>query len=42
MKPETKIKMELAYYWARHEACLERGDEKRAAYWLNKFLEVKK
>lgn len=41
MKPEIKQKVELAYYWARHEACSERGDEKMAKFWFDKFINIK-
>jgi hypothetical protein len=39
MKSESRRKMYLSYYWERHRACLERGDEVKAAYWFKKFNE---
>lgn len=38
-KDKTKI-MREAYYEARHLACLEKGDEKRALEFLKKLEEL--
>jgi len=42
MKPNIKNKMEQAMYWARYEACVEKGDKKNADKWLKKFEEAHK